>query len=998
MKTLSSCFLLLMFLELGVFAQNKHELAHKFTPLSPAASSLYKSVNFPVSYATGKTDVTIPLYEIREGNLVLPISISYSSSGLKVSDPAGLIGMGWSLKAEPLVSRQAKGIADDDGRGYLNNASLNTVTTPEYLHAFAKGDWDEDPDDFYFSTLNRSGQFFFKRKSLTSPSLGYDIVNNPLSPVIINKISNGFSIKESDGTTYTYDKFETTNVPGSYSYQSAWKISGISSATTGDQINFNYYDNVSQEHYFSYTNSITIEEFPGSPLDCIDENQLTNLCERSDYDLPGPVIRRNYQGNRTLSHFFSGVLEDICSTNGSSNSLNQTVITTKKLKEILFDQGKVGFEYWERAGNYSISGAALPSVNSFMLNTISVYSKTANGYALLKKIKFYQDISHWNRETLDSIKVFDAQNIPVETYRFSYNETGMPEYPYPFSDHWGYTNTYSSPGGSDKTGVMYGNLVSIPFNICLFHPYDFDTQVPIGSPVTVNIGDTEKAGNFDGAIAKMLERIDYPTGGFTTFTYESNKFKTLDDEEVTGGGLRIKEIKNYASQGSIPTVRSFKYGEGESGFGLGHKVTIDDYVYNKSLTYQIPNTWDEKRTSSKRTFMINPVNSYFFPEGAPVVYPYVNEYNGTLTENQGRISYRYNYTPDYLFYTRERISPTSLLMKDFRNHYLWGELLEKKTFENKLGYQLIRKENFGYEEVLGGPIGYSRKIYCTADMADGAYRPGSNYEQYYAFDVTLDGFAPAVKNKILERTVDYSNGDSIVNVKKMAYDPLNSHFPRKITSINSKGDSTSVTNFYPTDLLQPVHTTMKALNVIDPVVEDVTKKDDAIELSKFRINYVQDLSGLILKSDVERSYSGNPLTKEVTYHKYDNRGNILSVSKEPGAKTCYIWAYNGQYPVAEISNAEYSAIETILGASNISVFSGTYPDKTAVDSFIAPLKTALPNAQITSFSFVPLIGMVSQTDAKGMTIYYEYDTFQRLKHIKDQNGNIIKSYDYHYKP
>ena len=217
------------------------------------------------------------------------------------------------------------------------------------------------------------------------------------------------------------------------------------------------------------------------------------------------------------------------------------------------------------------------------------------------------------------------QNIPNETYRFSYNETQMPEYPYPFSDHWGYHNSYSSQSGSNKTGVMYGSLVSIPFNICLFHPYDFDTNIPIGDPITVNIGDSDKSGNYNGAVAKMLERIDYPTGGFTTFTYESNKFKTIEDEEITGGGLRIKEMKNYVNTISAPIIRTFRYGQAENGFGLGHKVTMDDYAYTKNLTYQIPNTFGEERTSFKRTYMVNPVNSYFFPEGSPVVYRYVTE-------------------------------------------------------------------------------------------------------------------------------------------------------------------------------------------------------------------------------------------------------------------------------------------------------------------------------------------------------------------------------------
>ena len=40
--------------------------------------------------------------------------------------------------------------------------------------------------------------------------------------------------------------------------------------------------------------------------------------------------------------------------------------------------------------------------------------------------------------------------------------------------------------------------------------------------------------------------------------------------------------------------------------------------------------------------------------------------------------------------------------------------------------------------------------------------------------------------------------------------------------------------------------------------------------------------------------------------------------------------------------------------------------------------------------------MGSATDAKGKSEYYDYDAFQRLKNIRDQNKNIIKNYSYHY--
>jgi YD repeat-containing protein len=41
--------------------------------------------------------------------------------------------------------------------------------------------------------------------------------------------------------------------------------------------------------------------------------------------------------------------------------------------------------------------------------------------------------------------------------------------------------------------------------------------------------------------------------------------------------------------------------------------------------------------------------------------------------------------------------------------------------------------------------------------------------------------------------------------------------------------------------------------------------------------------------------------------------------------------------------------------------------------------------------------MKTATDPNGVTTYYEYDAFQRLKNVKDQDGKLIKNYVYHYK-
>ena len=54
-------------------------------------------------------------------------------------------------------------------------------------------------------------------------------------------------------------------------------------------------------------------------------------------------------------------------------------------------------------------------------------------------------------------------------------------------------------------------------------------------------------------------------------------------------------------------------------------------------------------------------------------------------------------------------------------------------------------------------------------------------------------------------------------------------------------------------------------------------------------------------------------------------------------------------------------------------------------------------AQMTTYTYEPLVGMSSMTDLNGLTTTYEYDEFQRLQLVKDPDGNIIHHYQYHYK-
>jgi YD repeat-containing protein len=82
-------------------------------------------------------------------------------------------------------------------------------------------------------------------------------------------------------------------------------------------------------------------------------------------------------------------------------------------------------------------------------------------------------------------------------------------------------------------------------------------------------------------------------------------------------------------------------------------------------------------------------------------------------------------------------------------------------------------------------------------------------------------------------------------------------------------------------------------------------------------------------------------------------------------------------------------------SSPVSVTGGTYtisiPGGQIDDVRFCPV-----DAQMSTYTYDPLVGMTSVTDPKNETTTYEYDSLQRLKNVKDKDGNIIKQTTYHY--
>lgn len=67
------------------------------------------------------------------------------------------------------------------------------------------------------------------------------------------------------------------------------------------------------------------------------------------------------------------------------------------------------------------------------------------------------------------------------------------------------------------------------------------------------------------------------------------------------------------------------------------------------------------------------------------------------------------------------------------------------------------------------------------------------------------------------------------------------------------------------------------------------------------------------------------------------------------------------------------------------------------DAFIDEVRLLPVSAQMSTYTYNSNKELTSITNANNITTYYEYDSFGRLQALKDHDGNILKTYTYHYK-
>ena len=151
---------------------------------------------------------------------------------------------------------------------------------------------------------------------------------------------------------------------------------------------------------------------------------------------------------------------------------------------------------------------------------------------------------------------------------------------------------------------------------------------------------------------------------------------------------------------------------------------------------------------------------------------------------------------------------------------------------------------------------------------------------------------------------------------------------------------------------------------------------------------------------IPTSFSRNPNYRpRLVFDTYTAAKLPQSFTPVASTTTTLLWGYENQYPVAEVKNATFEQVRAALqlSAADLEVASATALPTADYLARIAALRTNLPEAIVTTYTYEPLVGMASSTDPAGVTTTYAYDGFQRLNLVRDQDNNIVKQYQYNYR-
>jgi Family of unknown function (DUF5977) len=891
--------------------------AKQVVPPSPDAAELGKYGNVPVSLYTGTPSVAIPLFTLTGNSLSLPVSLSYNASGYKPEDAAPWVGSGWSLNAGGVITRAAMGNPDNTTNYYgvtnlLNPPNeLDVVPYYYYIKDIQEGTKETQPDIYYYNFNGHAGKFII-RPDYTVAKTEKDL--NIITPFFNGGSLDKFTVVDEQGITYFFEAVETTHmVPNDavgqpstqyYNFSSAWYLTKMYSADGVDDVEFEYHDtsaaqtlyqNVQNNKSSSYTYGVKYEPGWGCGPTSVDETSEA-------YNQPPLVtIIRKFLKKITLKKFATAVAYiDVVSTAG------------------------------QRLDAESFSGDRL-------VNQLKLYSTGNGSDKLIKQFNLgygyfanLQNLMYKRRLRLDTLQEIST-NVSATSpppYLFTYNTSFvLPERVTTSLDHWGFYNE-----------AINSSLV--PY---FYFPGGIQANVYFAPR---NIGDgANREASLSGSSATLLTKIQYPTGGYTTFEYELNQAKvnnTLKDI----GGVRIKQIIDYSFPNKQAVIKNYSYLLDDSS-SSGNIGAWPDYHTNSTyhhywLSYHICSYYDNpfvccenyNEHSEYDLYTISlSANSIFGLgsfQGSHIGYSQVTESQVDLATNQplGKTVYNY-YIGEYWEHNDDIRSGDLIKQTVYRND---NKMLEEttSTYQWSVDYDIEAKVPKANELQTNKP--YYCKISTNNYQNYGNWQtPPSNCTGLTNIGTKshLEAYAILLQNKQLTQQVhkvyDQLSNSYLTATKNFTYGNPNHNFPTLIEEITSNGEKVKTSIKYVMDYDHQGTSNVRYMqdaNMMGVPVEKLQYREDANGTNRRYINgqftdytygrplqlFFLEAQPLLTSVTPSATTTGWSMIYDSHYRLaatmgYDNLGNLNQQSKTNDAVTSYIWDYNQTYPVASVTGA-----------------------------------------------------------------------------------------------
>jgi hypothetical protein len=529
-------------------------------PVSPAAAAIAKYGEVPVGYYTGIPSVSIPVYTISTGKLQVPVSLNYHAGGIRVEEIPTPVGLGWSLAGGGVVTRQTRGIPDDAPGGFIEDyprmnrflrGQMSASERISYLEDLTGGTADGQPDLFSFSAAGLSGQFMYDTTG--------QYITIPFSKVKIEGDNNGWVITGTDGSKYYFFDAEITTAvaatdgaisPGGsgLTTTTSWYLTKIVDVTGKDSINFYYTTEV---------------------------QRFTTLASQTRYVLNAPNAA--------------------CPPKEPSTTYSANTSFARKLQRISFRAGEIKVQPGSTrrldmtGDNYAIDHILVRSTDSSFYKKVQLhhsYLSSAGGPSLYDSLLS----PAYYRLCLDSVSVYDRQGNMAERYGLGYKKhIALPARNSFDQDHWGY---YNQAG-----------------NLNLLVPTTTLHTLVGGNNIVVNGANRNPHPLYSQAC--LLDKLTYPTGGYTTFAYEPNQVRqvgisqTVVDQgyaalgSIVNGALPFYTMRFVINNNSPQTVVTTSYSDGGCSGGLANVgcplVSVVDsatgytYPITGSYTMLLPN-------------------------------------------------------------------------------------------------------------------------------------------------------------------------------------------------------------------------------------------------------------------------------------------------------------------------------------------------------------------------------------------------------------------------